>query len=55
MKLYFKVSNVCADVTCFNGGNCVDGPDDKFKCMCPHMFNGPNCESKYLFRISKRN
>lgn len=33
--------DACKDVSCVNGGNCVDGA-----CKCPAGFEGPACETK---------
>lgn len=34
----------CNNVTCKNGGSCVDGID-KYKCSCSAGFSGDHCET----------
>ena len=31
----------CKDITCLNGGSCVDGT-----CLCDDYYEGPNCEKE---------
>ena len=31
----------CKDITCLNGGNCLDGT-----CLCDDYYEGPNCEKE---------
>ena len=36
-----KDEDPCKDVSCLNGGTCIDGT-----CDCPDGFSGPNCETE---------
>ena len=42
----FLVSDIdyCINVTCKNGGSCVDGLD-KYSCSCGAGFSGDHCET----------
>jgi hypothetical protein len=37
----------CANVVCYNGGNCIDG-----LCNCPAGFDGPDCSQKWNARYT---
>ena len=41
---YFSAPRTCGDVTCENGGTCVD--DTSYTCQCPEGFVGDLCEKR---------
>eukprot|EP00057_Strongylocentrotus_purpuratus_P034310 XP_794702.3 PREDICTED: neural-cadherin [Strongylocentrotus purpuratus] len=34
----------CDSIPCLNGGTCVDVHGGTYKCECPYLFDGPNCQ-----------
>ena len=46
-----KEEDPCADITCQNGGTCINGT-----CDCPDMYEGPDCsdqKSPQLIKVTK--
>ena len=38
------ISVGCGSMPCQYGSECIDLPDDKYKCQCPQGYSGINCE-----------
>ena len=44
LSLFVSDVDNCQNVTCDNGGSCVDGVNE-FRCMCIVGFSGEHCET----------
>uniref|UniRef100_A0A8C5QPU0 Fibulin 7 n=1 Tax=Leptobrachium leishanense TaxID=445787 RepID=A0A8C5QPU0_9ANUR len=41
---YCKDISQCSSQPCLNGGTCVEGSNQQYKCICPQEWSGSNCQ-----------
>lgn len=44
--LFCETNTACHNVTCLNNGNCIDGINNNYTCLCPMYYSGTFCETK---------
>jgi hypothetical protein len=46
------ISSGCGSMPCQYGGECIDLPDDQYKCQCSAGYSGKNCQEQPDFCVS---
>ena len=48
-NMTFLTASKCSSNPCLNNGTCIENEWNSYKCTCPIMFNGTNCENLGFF------